>query len=111
VRDAFYAYGDLDAFEVLLAGIRIGHMDNDLVHAPELVTTTPGQIMGLDGYGWLGCGAPARLIAFAGRSFSEWLSRPTQGRKLFEYDRWLEPAVPPYPILSRQGEGGGAHPS
>lgn len=111
VRDAFYAYGDLDAFEVLLAGIRIGHMDNDLLHAPELVTTAPGQIMGLAGHGWLAPGAPARLIAFAGRSFSEWLSRPTQSRRLFEYDRWLEPTVPPYPILSRHHEAEGAHPS
>lgn len=100
VRDAFYAYGDLDAFEVLLAAIRIGHMDNDLSTAPDLVTTAPARIMGLPDHGRIGPGLPARFIAFEGRSFSEWLSRPGQARRLFENDRWIEPALPPYSRLS-----------
>ncbi len=94
VRDAFYAYGDLDAFEVLLTSIRAAHLDNQLQRAVEVVTTAPATIMDLPRHGRIAPGLPARLIAFEGRSFSEWLSRPRQPRRLFENDRWIQPAVP-----------------
>jgi len=94
VRDAFYAYGDLDPFEVLLTSIRAAHLDNQLQRAVEVVTTAPARIMDLPCHGRIAPGLPARLIAFEGRSFSEWLSRPLQPRRLFEHDRWLQPALP-----------------
>lgn len=91
VRDAFYAYGDMDAFEVLIQSVRIGHLDDLLARTPSVVTTAPASIMGIDkDYGRIAVGRPARTICFEETSFSTWLSRPTQQRRLFERDRWLE---------------------
>jgi len=94
VRDAFYAYGDLDAFEVLLSSIRCAHLDNQLERAAEVVTRAPATVMELPSHGRIAPGLPARFIAFEARSFSEWLSRPSQPRRLFEHDQWIEAAVP-----------------
>lgn len=99
IRDAFYAYGDLDMFEVLIASIRIAHLDNQLSRSPLVATRGPAEIMRLRDYGYLAEGLPARFIAFESRTFSEWLSRPCQGRRLFERDGWICPGLPSYAEL------------
>lgn len=60
VRDPFYAYGDLDAFEVFLAALRIGHLDDDLPSAVSVVTSAPATLMGIDSHaGRIAPGMPA----------------------------------------------------
>jgi cytosine deaminase len=94
VRDAFYAFGDLDAFEVFITSVRAAHLDNNLSRALEVVTTAPATIMDLPDQGRIAPGLPARFISFPSRSWSEWLSRPLQARRLFERGQWIEPALP-----------------
>jgi cytosine deaminase len=94
VRDAFYAFGDLDAFEVFITSVRAAHLDNHLARALEVVTTAPATIMDLPEHGRIAPGLPARFISFPSRSFSEWLSRPQQARRLFEREQWITPELP-----------------
>lgn len=95
VRDAFYAYGDLDMYEVFVSAVRLGHLDYNLAQAPACVFSGPAKIMGLDKtHGRIAPGRPARFIRWASRSFSEWLSRPGQARELFEYENWIQPQLP-----------------
>lgn len=101
VRDAFYAFGDMDAFEVFLTGLRVAHLDNNLGRAFEVVTRAPAAIMGLPHHGLIAPGLPARFLSFASRSWSEWLSRPLQPRRLFERDRWILPTLPDPAELSQ----------
>jgi len=79
-RDPFYAYGDLDLHEVFREAVRIGHLDHPFADWVRTVTATPAAIMGLEDRGLLRPGAPADLVLFEGRSFSEVLSRPENGR-------------------------------
>ncbi|MGJ3242815.1 MAG: amidohydrolase family protein [Opitutales bacterium] len=98
VRDAFYAYGDLDAFEVWLFTHRLAHLDLNLARSPETVTTAPARIMGLDtDHGVIGPGARADLIVFPGRrTLSHLLSRPWEPRRLIRGEGFREPELPDY---------------
>lgn len=89
VRDAFYAWGDLDPLEVYQQSVRIGHLDTRLAASPAVVTTAPADIMGLakSGYGRVAPGAPARLVVFPVRTFNELLSRPGLPRRLLRGER------------------------
>jgi cytosine deaminase len=94
VRDAFYAYGDLDAFEVFISSVRTAHLDNYLVRALDVVTKAPATIMELPDHGQISVGLPARFISFPSHSYSEWLSRPQQKRRIFERDQWITAELP-----------------
>lgn len=99
VRDAFYAWGDFDPFEVFTQAVRIGHLDSILDHACAMVTQAPARILGLESkLGQVAPGCDARLIAFEARSFNELLSRPSQERRLLNYS--AEDSPPPYPLLA-----------
>jgi cytosine/creatinine deaminase len=104
VRDAFYAWGDFDLFEVLTQSVRIGHLDSILDQACAMVTKAPAQILGLGtSLGQVAPGYDARLIAFEARSFNELLSRPSQPRRRLHFS--VENSPPPYPLLvSRSAE-------
>ncbi len=101
VRDAFYAYGDYDLFEVYLHAIRAGHLDAALARSPEVVTTGPARLMGLRGAGVVAPGASARLVRFAAKDFSELLSRPGAPRRIWQDSGWRAPKPPEYAELSR----------
>jgi cytosine deaminase len=98
-RDPFHAYGDLDLHEVFRLAVRIGHLDHPFGDWPRTVTATPARIMGLDDRGVIRPGAPADLVLFEGRSFSEVLSRPESRRTILRGGRISEALPPAYAEL------------
>jgi cytosine/creatinine deaminase len=84
VRDAFHAFGDLDAVEVYAQSVRLAHLDARLSESVRVVTTTAADLLGRPEFGRVGPGAPAHLVVFAARSFSELLSRPSAARRLVD---------------------------
>ncbi|MFO1446825.1 MAG: cytosine deaminase [Opitutaceae bacterium] len=101
VRDAFYAWGDLDAMEVYHQSVRIAHLDTRLDASPAVVTTGPARIMGLlsRGYGTVAPGAPADLIVFPARTFNELLARPAADRRLIHGEAFRPRQIPDYAEL------------
>lgn len=99
VRDAFYAYGDLDMFEVYLQTVRIAHLDRCLDRSVKVATANPAAIMRCDTFGSIEPGKAARFVVFQARTFSELLSRPTQRRSIFRNGTLTELAVPDYSEL------------
>lgn len=98
VRDAFYAWGDFDMFEVFTQSIRIAHLDTKPGAACGMVTSGPAKIMGLPQFGKIESGMDGRMIAFAAKSFNELLSRPNQERELIGFHPDAGP-VPSYSEL------------
>ena len=49
-----------------------------------MVTSAAADLIGLPGHGRVAPGAPAHLVAFAARNFSELLSRPAGPRRLVD---------------------------
>lgn len=96
IRDAFYAYGDLDMLDVFITTIRLGHLDSRLAHAPAMVTKAPAEIMDLTDVGRVSPGMRADLVVFPARSFSELLSRPWQPRRLIRGEAFREAVLPDY---------------
>ena len=99
VRDAFYAWGDFDMFEVMLQSVRIAHLDTKAGLACGMMTSAPAAIMGLQKFGRIAPGCDARLVAFAAKSFNELLSRPCQERELIGFHPNAG-SVPSYSELS-----------
>ncbi len=93
-RDPFLAYGDLDMVEVYREATRILHLDHPVAAWPRAATATPASVMRLPEAGLLREGAPADLVLFRARSWSEWLSRPQSDRILLRAGRLLEAALP-----------------
>ena len=94
VRDAFHAFGDNDAAEVLIESVRLAHLDERLAEAPAVVTSGAADIVGRPDLGRVIPGAPAQLVVFPARSFSEFLSRPGSPRRLVDGEE-LRAARPP----------------
>lgn len=106
-RDPFYAYGDHDMHEVFREAVRIAHLDHPLGTWPRAVTATPAAVMGLAGRGLIAHEAPADLVIFRGRDYSEILSRPEGGRIVLRGGRPIDTAPPDYSELDRAtGEAG-----
>lgn len=99
VRDAFYAWGDLDLLEVFAQSIRIIHLDTRMAAAPSVVTTAPAAIMGLPDCGRVAPGARANLVVAEARSFSELLAAPGAPRRLIHGETFRERLPPPYSEL------------
>jgi cytosine/creatinine deaminase len=100
VRDAFYAYGDLDVMEVYVQSVRLGHLDTRLSGSPAIVTTAPARIMGLTDAGRIARGARADLLIFEARTFNELLSLPGAPRRLLRGEFFREPDYPAYAELA-----------
>jgi cytosine deaminase len=81
VRDAFFAYGDLDAAEVYIQSVRLAHLDDRIGDSVRVVTSAAADLVGRPEFGRVAPGAPAHLVVFAARSFSELLSRPAGRRR------------------------------
>jgi cytosine deaminase len=94
VRDAFHAYGDFDAAEVYIQSVRLAHLDSRLSQSVGVVTTAAAEIVGLPDMGRVAPGAPAHLVVFPARSFSEFLSRPGSDRRLVDGES-IRDARPP----------------
>lgn len=98
-RDPFYAYGDHDLHEVFRQAVRIAHLDHPFGDWPASVTAVPARLMGLAGRGRLTPGAPADLVLFAGRHWSEVLSRPEAERIVLRDGIPVEATLPDYAEL------------
>lgn len=95
-RDPFYAYGDHDVLEVFREGARIAHLDRPIGAWPAAVARTPAQIMALPEVGVIRAGAPADLLLFRGRHYSELLSRPQSDRIVLRAGQPIDTAPPDY---------------
>ncbi|GAK69945.1 cytosine deaminase [Agrobacterium rubi] len=105
-RDPFYAYGDLDAVEVLREAVRILHLDHPIDEAARIVTTTPADILGRRDIGRIGAGLSADLVLFTARRWSEFLSRPQADRIVMRNGKGIDRRLPDYrdldPILMKE---------
>jgi cytosine deaminase len=95
-RDPFYAYGDLDAVEVYRAATRILHFDHPVGDWPRTITSTPSEVMRLPAHGRIAVGAPADLVLFRARNWTELLSRPQADRVVLRAGREIERVLPDY---------------
>jgi cytosine deaminase len=105
VRDAFYAFGDMDAVEVYVQSVRLAHLDSRLAESVKVVTSTAADIIGAEGRGRIAPGARAQLVVLAARSFSELLSRPGGPRRLVEGEELRTAHVPNYAELNSSVPG------
>lgn len=99
-RDPFYAYGDLDMLEVMRMATRIGHLDHGRADWPLAVSATPAQICGFRETS-LAAGAPADLIIFNARSWTELHARPHSDRIVLRDGAVLDTRLPDYAELDR----------
>ncbi len=99
VRDAFYAFGDYDAAEVLVQSVRLAHLDVRLDAAVGAVTRTAADLVGLPTYGRVAPGSPAHLVVFGVQRFSELLSRPGSPRRIVNADGFAPAPLPDYAEL------------
>lgn len=98
-RDPFYAYGDLDGFEVFREGARILHFDHPQAEAfawARVVSADPAAIAGFAYGGALAVGAPADLVLFKGRTWTELMSRPQADRTVIRAGRAIDTSLPDY---------------
>jgi cytosine/creatinine deaminase len=100
-RDPFYGYGDHDMVEVFREAVRIVQLDCPVGAWPAAVMRTPAEIMGMAERGGIRIGAPADLILFRGRDWSELLSRPQSERVVLRAGRPIEPTPPDHRELDR----------
>ena len=95
-RDPFYGYGDHDVLEVFREAARIAHLDRPVGAWPAAVTRTPADVMGLAPIGRIAVGAPADLLLFNARFYSELLSRPQSDRVVLRSGLPIDRALPSY---------------
>ena len=98
-RDPFYAYGDLDGFEVLREGARILHFDHPAADAfawGRSVGAEPAAIAGFDYAATLAVGAPADLVLFRARNWTELMSRPQADRTVLRSGVAIDTTLPDY---------------
>lgn len=98
-RDPFYAYGDLDGFEVLREGARILHFDHPQSQAFTWVRSVgadPAAIGGFSYSGTIAVGSPAELILFRARNWTELMARPQTDRIVLRAGAAIDAALPDY---------------
>ena len=97
-RDPFYAYGDLDMLEVLRESVRIGHLDHSAPDWVQSVLANPAQTCGFPAPS-LAIGAPADLVIFKARSWTELFSRPQSDRIVVRDGQQIDRTLPDYAEL------------
>ena len=98
-RDPFYAYGDLDGFEVLREGARILQFDHPQDQAfawTRSVGADPAAIADFRYTATLTTGAPADLVLFGARSWTELMSRPQSNRTVLRNGAAIDTTLPDY---------------
>jgi cytosine/creatinine deaminase len=98
-RDPFYAYGDLDALEVLREGARILHFDHPQERAWDwvrAVTADAAAIAGFRHTAKITAGIPADLILFRARTWTELLARPQSDRIVLRAGTPIDTTLPDY---------------
>ncbi|MDX2099917.1 MAG: cytosine deaminase [Leptolyngbyaceae cyanobacterium bins.59] len=102
-RDPFHGFGDHDGLEVFSQSAKIAHLDQPYGDWPKAVTTTPAALMGLPHPSRLEVGAPADLVIFKARNYSELLSRPQHDRLVLRNGRAIDTTLPDYSELDDLG--------
>ena len=100
-RDPFYGYGDHDMLEVFREAVRIAHLDCPVGAWPRAVARTPAEVMGLADAGRIRVGAPADLVLFRGRHYSELLARPERDRIVLRAGRPIDTTPPDHRELDQ----------
>lgn len=98
-RDPFYAYGDLDGLEVLREGARIVHFDHPQDQAWSWARTVTGDAAAIAGFDYtatIAVGAPADLLLFRARTWTELLSRPHADRLVMRKGTLIDTTLPDY---------------
>ncbi|WP_158968244.1 cytosine deaminase [Chachezhania sediminis] len=97
-RDPFYAYGDLDMVEVMREATRIAHLDHTGTDWVKAFTTTPAAACMFDAPD-LSPDAPADLILFRARSWTEFFARPQSDRVVLRRGTAIDRTLPDYAEL------------
>jgi len=97
-RDPFYAYGDLDMLEVMREATRIGHLDHSRKNWPNAFLGNPAKACGIT-QPTLEPGAPADLIVFRARTWTELFARPQSDRIVFRKGEAIDSTLPDYAEL------------
>lgn len=97
-RDPFYAYGDMDMVEVMREATRIAHLDHCADDWADAFVTNPARAMSLDPTPFA-TGAPADLIVFNARSWTELLARPQSDRVVIRGGQQIDRTLPSYSEL------------
>jgi cytosine/creatinine deaminase len=98
-RDPFYAYGDLDGFEVLRESARIlqfDHPQSDAFTWTRAVGADAAAVASFDHKATIEPGQPADLILFAARSWTELMSRPQLDRVVLRAGAPIDTTLPDY---------------
>lgn len=98
-RDPFYAYGDLDGFEVLREGARILHFDHpqsDAFAWVRVVSSDPAAIAGFAYGAEISPGEVADLVVMKGRNWTELMSRPQADRTVIRAGKAVDTTLPDY---------------
>ncbi|MGK2228781.1 cytosine deaminase [Devosia sp.] len=98
-RDPFYAYGDLDGFEVLREGARILQFDHPQADAfawARSVGADPAAIAGFAHAAKLAVGVSADLVLFGARNWTELMSRPQSDRTVLRAGAAIDTTLPDY---------------
>jgi cytosine/creatinine deaminase len=98
-RDPFYAYGDLDGFEVFREGARILHFDHPQQSAfawSRAVGADAAEIGGFTYAATIEAAAPADLVLFSARNWTELMSRPQADRTVLRKGAAIDTTLPDY---------------
>jgi len=99
-RDPFYAYGDMDMLEVLREATRIAHLDHSDPDWISAFTSVPADTCGF-APATLSQGAPADILIFRARSWTELLSRPQADRIVLRDGVAIDRTLPDYAELDQ----------
>ena len=97
-RDPFYAYGDMDMLEVLREATRIAHLDHADPDWIKGFCLTPEATCGFAPTA-LAPGAPADLVIFKARGWTELLARPQADRIVLRGGEAIDRTLPDYSEL------------
>ena len=97
-RDPFFPYGDHDMLNVFQIACLAGHLDTDVAGWFEAVVSTPAGLMGTRG-GMLALDAPADIVLFSARRFSELLARPQVDRIVLRNGKPIRTELPDFAEL------------
>lgn len=97
-RDPFYAYGDMDMVEVMREATRIGHLDHSRTDWVTSFLSGPATTCGFDAPA-LTPGAPADLVIFKARSWTEFFARPQSDRIVLRDGVQIDRTLPDYAEL------------
>lgn len=98
-RDPFYAYGDLDAMEVLREGARIIHFDHPQAEAfswVRAVGADPSRIAEFSYQAIIAEGSPADLVVVRARHWTELMARPQSDRTVLRGGAPIDTTSPDY---------------